>query len=722
MQLTQGGRGHRRIREAVSRASRSVIEPLESRRLLAVVPTSGLSAPGIDTDFGSNGLVRVDAFDQDTAQSLVIQDDGKIVVAGYSGPRTESSESIGSTKGTSITVIRLTPNGSLDETFSGDGILNVPFSTQDIYQYDALPIVRLSDGSFVVGGPGIRHISSSGVLDTSFAGDGVAEPGGFTRTVVALAVGSGDKIVAMNESFGFARFNANGTPDNTFGDSGVATAPPALASGGGGSSYDMFLQSDGKVVAIGQQGGATSSAVLVRLNAGGTPDATFGGGDGVVVTPPPTGGQYFSADSAAQVTGGKIIVVGQIGGSSQALARYNADGSLDSTFGTGGIVNYPDAGLDNAYDTAIDEQGRIVVASDGDAWTVLRYNPDGSLDSTFPSQGRSTGHAPGIRTAAQNTIALAIDGDGEIVVLGQANLQNNGGESSIQDFADFYIYRLGAAGPVPTGPVRLIGTRLEIDGTSSADTITLDHTGDQLVVHRNGQDTSFDFAEVDFIVVTAFAGDDVVDVAQPMQTSVFGGEGNDSITTGSAVDHINADEGNDTVDAGAGDDGITTGAGDDIVHAGGGDDVVTTSTGFFDPGSKTLFGEDGDDALQGSGGRDTLMGGAGRDILIGYGGADYLSGGGGKDKIAGIGGNDRIRGGAGNDQLDGGRGNNRLFGDDGDDKLFAATGASRIDAGAGDDSIFTANDDANDTIDGGDGDDTLEGAGEDEVTNVETVA
>src|SRR5205823_5199649 len=134
---------------------------------------------------------------------------------------------------------------------------------------------------------------------------------------------------------------------------------------------------------------------VARYNADGSLDTTFGSG-GTVTTNFGPGATYDDADGVAIQSDGKIVVAGTCnrGGSDNvfAVARYNADGSLDSTFGSGGTVT-TDFGLggsdDSAYAVALQPDGKIVAAGatylggvPGD-FALARYNPDGTLDSTF---------------------------------------------------------------------------------------------------------------------------------------------------------------------------------------------------------------------------------------------------------------------------------------------------------------------------------------------------
>ena len=226
--------------------------------------------------------------------------------------------------------------------------------------------------------------------------------------------------------------------------------------------------------------------------------------------------------------------------------------------------------------------------------------------------------------------------------------------------------------------------------------------------------------------------------------TVFGGAGNDLISTGDDADEIDGGTGNDTIDGGIDDDTILGGEGDDsilgqhgsdsifgnegadFINAGGStyggnepdatDPVPENDRDFVDggAGNDTIFGEDDDDTLLGGDGDDVLDGGIDEDSLIGGNGSDTAFGGQGDDFIDLSGAleepdaldtdpnNDR-------DLAEGGAGNDTIFTGDDDDTILGGAGDDLIDAGIDDDSVIGG--DGSDTIDGGDGDDFIDASG-----------
>ena len=182
---------------------------------------------------------------------------------------------------------------------------------------------------------------------------------------------------------------------------------------------------------------------LVRYTAAGVLDSSFGGGDGIVTTAVVPGNVNDMARSILQQQpDGRIVLVGQTSASSDfALARYNADGSPDTTFGTGGIVVTPLLGIDAATGVARLPDGKLLVAG----WTiggltssfaVVRYNTNGTVDTTFGSSGMVlTDVGPGGDAA----VGISVQADGKFVVGGHSSATVNGP-------LDFALVRYNANG------------------------------------------------------------------------------------------------------------------------------------------------------------------------------------------------------------------------------------------------------------------------------------
>ncbi|MEE9294854.1 MAG: delta-60 repeat domain-containing protein, partial [Phycisphaerae bacterium] len=214
-----------------------------------------------------------------------------------------------------------------------------------------------------------------------------------------------------------------GTLDPTFGDGGLVTTDFL------GSSRDVgrdvvAIQADGKIVVVGQTSDAGGSDFAVaRYNADGSLDASFDG-DGKLTTDFAGAGDI--ANSVAIQADGKIVVAGRASISGPdfdfAVARYNADGSLDTSFDGDGKLTTDFAGsTDLALSVAIQADGKIVVAGQAStfgtgSFAVARYNADGTLDAGFDGDGKLTTDFAGRGEVAKS---VAIQADGKIVAAGE---------------------------------------------------------------------------------------------------------------------------------------------------------------------------------------------------------------------------------------------------------------------------------------------------------------
>jgi uncharacterized delta-60 repeat protein len=243
-----------------------------------------------------------------------------------------------------------------------------------------------------------RLLFAAGDLDASFGAGGIAtapevNAGGASSAVVDVQATS-NRVYLGNARFTgpgdgtllLSAFTPSGRLDNAWaGDGTVDTGIPTLGVG------DLAVQSDGKVVALTGGGGAAAPSTLARFNTNGTFDTTFGGGDGRVSVP--------QSRHMSLAPGGKIVVAGSSAGNF-AVYRFNANGTPDTTFGGDGQVvvssGIPDHFLHGPADMTVLPDGDVVVVgfvdspSDDPGWDgfVARLNPDGSLDTAFDGDGR----------------------------------------------------------------------------------------------------------------------------------------------------------------------------------------------------------------------------------------------------------------------------------------------------------------------------------------------
>ena len=322
----------------------------------------------------------------DIGNAVAIQKDGKIVAVGFS-----------TVEGTAdFAIARYNTDGSLDPSFGIGGLVTTGFGLLSTDSGSSVAIQK--DGKIVVAG-----ISNVG--------------GDF--------------------DFAVARYDTDGSLDVTFNPTGSLPGTVTTEFGGDDRGEAVDIQKDGKIVVAGRSetGGGFSDFVVARYNTDGNLDVTFnptGSLPGTVTTN--FGGTSDDRGRAVALQkDGKIVVAGQsnVGGDNDfAVARYNTDGSLDTNFGTGGKVttNFGDNDLGDAV--AIQKDGKIVVAGQSNAggtidFAVARYNADGSLDITF----NPTGSLPGTVITSfdgEDDIATAvvIQKDGKIVVVGESNEEN----------------------------------------------------------------------------------------------------------------------------------------------------------------------------------------------------------------------------------------------------------------------------------------------------------
>jgi uncharacterized delta-60 repeat protein len=283
-----------------------------------------------------------------------------------------------------------------------------------------------------------RALLSGGSLDPTFGSGGlVTTPGGpgggeVIQSDGKLVMAGHGTDSSGTRAFRVARYNTDGSLDSSFGSGGIVTITPTRYGGGAGG---VAIQSDGKIVAVGQaivsQTRFTSypAFAVVRYNANGTLDTTFGGGKkptGIVVTQLTTTGNE-GASSVVIQPDGKIVVAGTATrsgtGDDIAVVRYNPDGTLDSTFGSGGVVftSSSGTGADAGNAVTLQSDGKIVVAGGGGGiglgMEVARYLSNGQPDGSFGTSGLVTGLLPAADTEAVGRGVLVQSG-GTIVVAG----------------------------------------------------------------------------------------------------------------------------------------------------------------------------------------------------------------------------------------------------------------------------------------------------------------
>jgi uncharacterized delta-60 repeat protein len=422
----------------------SVRSPKPHRLGLAVLLASAslaslagaVSAPGdLDPSFSEDGRATTNVHGAGNyAGRVAVDAAGRIVVVG----RAERGD-----LDTRLAVVRYTADGSLDSSFGGDGRV-----VTDVGDGGAVAVAIQLDGKIVVAGgsqsredaPGrfvVVRYQEDGSLDETFSGDGkvTADFTGGGDGARGVVIQSDGKIVAVGyagssrQRFAVARFTRHGRLDPTFsGDGKLMTEFSFLA-----GATDVAIQLDGRIVVVGMvpEGhflpAESANFFAARYTTAGRLDRTFST-DGKVST------DFSSREDRAYglaIQGdGKIVIVG---GSKPArgpndldfaLARYNVDGSLDSSFGDAGRIIHdlePANARDEqrAHGVVIQTDGKIVAAGhwfSGDGFTLVRYGSDGSLDTTFGGDGVATNDFGALGQGYLTGVAL--QSDGRIVAAG----------------------------------------------------------------------------------------------------------------------------------------------------------------------------------------------------------------------------------------------------------------------------------------------------------------
>ncbi len=363
--------------------------------------------------------------------------------------------------------------------------------------------------------------AAPGDLDPSFGGDGKATTDlGHQDEIRAIAIQPDGKIVAAGSSLDkdtnvvvsyLARYKPDGTLDAGFGSGGTVSIPPSALIG----VEDLVLQDDGKIVVVGFNSSTTSYSnfALVRYNPDGSPDDgtsqdstpgdVFGTNGTVTTSLSPRHDHAYAA--AVQKTDGKIVVAGYAETSLDsfgnrygdfAVARYNPNGTLDTTFdGDGWVATNASAsntGFDGAYDVVIQSDGRIVAAGESRSsgstdFTLLRYNADGSLDDGGQNDSTS-GDAFGTGGKAiiqfGRAYALAVQPDGKILAAGAYN-------------GDFLLARYASAGTLDStfGASGTVSTGFDAPGGGSfgtydvAESVAVQSDG-RIIVAGTSEDNS----------------------------------------------------------------------------------------------------------------------------------------------------------------------------------------------------------------------------------------
>jgi uncharacterized delta-60 repeat protein len=395
------------------------------------------SPPGtLDRSFDGDGKLTTEVgTDFSTAEALIQQSDGKLVVAGVSKDTFTNER---------FALVRYNVDGTPDTSFGGTGIVN---TIVGLGNASAFAVAQQEDGSLIVAGRSFNltdddftlvRFTPSGVLDTTFNGTGmVVTPVDFADDgAFAVVQDSSETLTAAGfsssfgtDNFALLRYKIDGSLDTRFGDAGKVTTD--FGNEGNDVAFALIKQSDGKLVAAGfSDNGNNEDFALARYNTDGSLDTSFSR-DGRVRTD--IGSELDHALSIIQQSDGKLVAAGysEINDANViTLVRYNANGTLDKSFSRNGKVTTAIGSIDDrAFKVIQLPEGKLLVAGytqtgDDDAdFVLVRYNSDGSLDTSFSSDGSLTTNfgsdsIPGIDQA----FAAVEQSNEQIVLAGTSNI------------------------------------------------------------------------------------------------------------------------------------------------------------------------------------------------------------------------------------------------------------------------------------------------------------
>lgn len=576
-----------------------------------------------------------------------------------------------------------------------------------------------------------RSLLSAGDLDPHFGDHGIAfvpfaEDIGFPIELERLTGGKLQATIYPGDDaslqIAHVRFLSSGKLDRSFGNGGIDVRPYHPPKRAAAASEDDFFvsatanQSNGKLIealAIGDANAETSGG-LRRLNRDGTLDRTFG--DGGLVEVNPGGNQYTLG--VVVLPDDRIVALNSFEDGDSVLVGFTRAGKLDPQFGDGGYQSIDDYGNPYALDMFVTRDNRILVTTwEEESVRIDRFTFGGLHDARF-----GVGGVSGVASFDGSNSAFALTRDALFVA--------TEGASPSGDASGLIVAKVQLTPPQPITPVGKLSKSgvLTVAGTASDDAINVQQAYGLLSVEVNGQSELFNVSSVRGIEIDGAAGDDNISATDSVTAhmALRGGGGNDTLTGGSRADVLAGGDGDDSLDGGKGDDKISGGdgrdrlvcrSGRDTVHGDGGDDTLINLNYV----SNEWFGDAGKDSLEYGTSRNLTLslneiaddGIAGENDNI-HSDIESLYGGSGKDLIIGDDQANYLFGGDNHDRLIGGGGNDTLEGGRGNDRLFGQAG----------DDLLLAQDRNQDTLDGGDGLDAAQrddsAMVKDVVMNIET--
>jgi uncharacterized delta-60 repeat protein len=386
------------------------------------------SSPIVEVNLNPPGTTITAAAGDLSGVAVLAQSSGKLIV-------------VADDDGGDVKLLRYNADGTLDTTFGASG-----FVSTDVSGFDrAFAGTLQSDGKIIVTATvngnedwALVRYNADGTLDTSFgAGNGhiVTNLNPDNDQALSVTLQNDGKILVAGNSYSttygyqlaVARYNTDGTLDTAFGSGGKFYYNANTSDATGDEGFGIAVQEDSevpanrKIVVVGKSevGTGTYDILTLRLNDSGVLDTSFST-DGVALADI---GSDDRGNAVAIQSDGKIVVTGMADDSDFVL-RYDGDGTLDTTFGSSGIVTSDlGDGLDVGKAISVASDGKIVVSGstmndlhDGD-FAVWRYNADGTLDTSFNGDGLAT-HNFGMSSTEDVANSLVLQSDGKLVVAG----------------------------------------------------------------------------------------------------------------------------------------------------------------------------------------------------------------------------------------------------------------------------------------------------------------
>ncbi|MBP7477046.1 MAG: T9SS type A sorting domain-containing protein [Chitinophagales bacterium] len=380
----------------------------------------------LDPTFGVGGKVTTD-LGLEGVMAIAIQSDGKIVAAGTykNGVNLDFG------------IARYKTNGTLDSSFSGDGIQFTDFNSSDD---EAFNLAILPDGKIIVVGYtyksnltlndyAIAKYNSDGSLDNTFGTSGKVITDIDDDIAKFIKVMSDGKFfvggnISTNPRFTLAKYNSNGTLDLSFNTTGYIETDLSSISSENLEANSMVIQTDNKIVVCGTEiSGSTQKGIYVRYLANGKQDSTYGT-NGVVFFGKsfPLTNRLLTSNSI--LVENNSIVSCMTNSGKLAIIKINSNGKVDSSFGLNGIGRMK-WGSNGGRALTRQTDGKFIVVGDNynalnpniSGFLISRFNSNGGIDSTFSGDGVDTIR---IKYFVENSYDVKIQSDGKIIIAGRA--------------------------------------------------------------------------------------------------------------------------------------------------------------------------------------------------------------------------------------------------------------------------------------------------------------